>query len=128
MLAAEISWSIGFGGGVAHLDLDLAAGALDLLEVKGGVSDVRLRLPVPRGVVALRVHGGVSRVTVERPLGIAVRLKVHGGASQLALDDERYGAIGGDLQLEAPGTGAAADRYEMEIGAGARQLTIQPAR
>jgi hypothetical protein len=123
-LAAELPWDIRFGGGVHRLRADLTAGALGSFEIAGGVSDAELRLPAPDGIVPLRIHGGARRLTVVRPHAIPIRLRVGGGASRLALDDQRYGAIGGETRLDTPHAADAEDRYDIEITGGASRLTI----
>ena len=48
-----------------------------------------------------------------------------GGASKLALDDQHFGAIGGETRLESPDYAAAMDRYEITITGGATNVTIE---
>jgi len=74
-------------------------------------------------VVHVRFEGGASKVTLLHPQVAAV-LRVAGGASRLAFDGQRYGAVGGETRLESPGAGDAADRYEIEVGGGASELTV----
>ena len=129
-LAADISlnttipWEIVFDGGIAKVTADLSALAVTRFVIDGGASEVEVTLPAPRGVVPVRVDGGVSKVTFHRPPGVPVRLWIKGSASQLVLDDQRLGAIGGEVRLNSSHDPNAPDRYEIEIGGGASRLTI----
>ena len=51
-------------------------------------------------------------------------MRIAGGASKLTFDEQRLGAVGGETQLASPGAERASDRYEIEIGGGASELTI----
>jgi hypothetical protein len=123
-LSAALPWSLAVAGGLGHSTLELAALELTNLELRGGASDLSVRLPRPRGCVSVRIEGGASRVTLVRPPGVALVLRLTGGASRLAFDDERYGAVGGETQLETADAASAHDRYEIEVTGGASKLTI----
>ncbi len=49
---------------------------------------------------------------------------MRGGASKLTLDDQRFGAIGGETRLESPDCAGATDRYEITITGGASNVAI----
>ena len=72
----------------------------------------------------VRISQGASHVTFYRPTGVAVWVHVSGGLSKLSLDDQHFGAIGGDTRLETPDYGNATDRYDVKISVGASDLTI----
>jgi hypothetical protein len=124
VLNGSIPWGIGISGGLSRLEADLSRLRLDHFEVEGGASRVELLLAEPSGTVSIRFDGGVSDVTVRRPEGVAVRVLVGGGASNFTLDDQHFGAIGGQTRLESPDYAGATDRYEITITGGASNLTI----
>jgi hypothetical protein len=121
-LNTGLPWQITMKGGASRVSADLRALHMRGLAVHGGVSDVQLDLPTAHGVVRILVAGGASRFTVRCPAQGAVALRVDGGATRLTFGTQRYGAIGGGVQLEAPG--AANDRYEIEIAGGASDLLV----
>jgi hypothetical protein len=123
-LNGSIPWGIEFRGGLSGLDADLSGLGLGSFEVIGGASKVAVTLPRPSDTVTLRVSGGASNVTINRPAGVAVRVRVSGGATGLALDDQRFGAIGGETRLQTPDYEGAADRYDVEVSGGASGLTV----
>jgi hypothetical protein len=123
-LNGSIPWWIEFRGGLSGLDADLSGLGLGSFEVIGGASKVAVTLPRPSDTVTLRVSGGASNVTINRPAGVAVRVRVSGGATGLALDDQRFGAIGGETRLQTPDYEGAADRYDVEVSGGASGLTV----
>src|SRR6266540_6459124 len=61
-LNVAIPWQIVIQGGASDVSAEL--GGLDLasLVVKGGLSSIRLELPVPSGVVPIRISGGASEI------------------------------------------------------------------
>ena len=123
-LNSSIPWEIRVRGGASRLDADLSGLRLSSFEVAGGASRVELRLPKPSNTVHLRVDGGASNVTISRPEGVAARVRVGGGATKLSLDDQHFGAIGGETRLESPDYATAVDRYEIEVTGGANNLTV----
>ena len=123
-LNGSIPWGIEFRGGLSWLDADLSGLGLGSFEVIGGASKVAVTLPRPSDTVTLRVSGGASNVTINRPAGVAVRVRVSGGATELALDEQRFGAIGGETRLQTSDYEDAADRYDVEVSGGASGLTV----
>lgn len=124
VLNATTPWTVAIEGGVTKLEADLGAIRLTAFAIDGGASDVELALPAPAGVVPIGIGGGVSKLTIHRPAAVPVRLRIEGGASQLVLDDQRFGAVGGELRLTSRHDQSAPDRYEIAIGGGASRLTI----
>ena len=124
VLNSGIPWELELRGGVSRLDADL--GSLDLhgLDIKGGASHVELVLGQPSGIVPIHVRGGISHVTLWRPAGVAIRASVRGGISKLALDDQRFGAIGGETRVTTGGWLQATVGYDLDIAGGASDLTV----
>jgi hypothetical protein len=94
------------------------------IEFHGGASGVAVTLPRPSGTVSVRVTGGASDVTIHRPEGVAARIRVGRDVSELAFDEQRFGAIGGETRLQTPGYDGAADRYDVEVAGGASKLSV----
>ena len=123
-LSAAVPWEIAFHRGLYRLDADLSLLNLGSLEIAGGASGVALILPHPSGTVPVRVSGGASDVSIHRPPGVAARILVGRGASNLAFDEQRFGAIGGETRLQTDDYENAADRYDVEVTGGASKLTV----
>jgi DNA-binding MarR family transcriptional regulator len=123
-LDASRCWRIEIHGGLAHCALDLAAAHVSAVTIDGGVSSVELALPAPTGALPVEVRGGAHAVTITRPAGCGARVAIRGGAANLVLDDERYGAIGGRVDLHAPSGRDGDDRVEVTIRGGANSLSI----
>ncbi len=124
-LNAQVPWRIAVSGGVSRLDADLRGLRLDSFEVGGGASRVEVTLPKLSGTVPIRVGGGASNVAIRRPAGVAAQVRVGHGASNLTLDDQHFGAIGGETRLESSGYESASDHYDIEVSGGASNLTIE---
>jgi DNA-binding MarR family transcriptional regulator len=123
-LSAAIPWQIVIQGGAAQVDALLGRLPLAGLEVKGGLSAIHLELPVPSGVVPIRISGGASDITVRRPAGVAARAHLKGWASAIVFDDQSYSAVGNDVRLYSPGYDATAPRYDIDIASSASMVTI----
>jgi hypothetical protein len=123
-LNVQIPWDIEIRNGVSRLTADLRGLELHSLEVSGGVSRVEVTLPPPSGIVPVRVLGGASNVAIHRPEGVAAQILVGGGSTNLAFDERRFGAVGGEVSLQSPEYEGASDRYDIVITGGASGLTI----
>jgi DNA-binding MarR family transcriptional regulator len=123
-LSVAIPWQIVIQGGASEITAEL--GGLDLagLEVKGGLSSIRLELPAPSGVVPIRISGGASMVTVRRPAGVAARVHLKGWASVLVFDDQTFSDVGNDVRLQSPGFDPTAPCYDIEVKSSASMVTI----
>jgi hypothetical protein len=123
-LNGSIPWQLDFHGGVSDVSGDLTQLNLRALDVGGGASNLRLRLPRPSSVVPIEIHGGVSEVTLHRPLGVAARLEVGGGASELRFDEQYLGAVGGSTRLATYSLDDRPHRYEIHVRGGASHITV----
>jgi DNA-binding MarR family transcriptional regulator len=123
-LNPAIPWSISIQGGASDITAEL--GGLDLagLQVKGGVSMIRLELPVPSGEVPIRVSGGASTIGVRRPADVAARVHLKGWVSTFVFDEQQFSNLGNDVRLQTPGYGAADQRYDIEVSSSASMVTI----
>ena len=124
VLNASIPWAIEMRGGVSTWTGDLRALRLESFEMKGGASEVELRLGDPVGVVPLRILGAVNRLSIERPKGTAAGLEVRGGINELEVDGQAHHGGAGTLSLQSPGAAANPNRYEIEIKGGANRVTV----
>lgn len=124
VLHPAVEWALAIRGGLSHTELNLSAGTVARVDVHGGCSDVRFELPVPRAAVPVRIAGGVAKLAVHRPADVGVSLSVSGGMAALRLDDQRFGAIGGEARLETRHVAPGAPHYELQISGGAADLAI----
>ena len=122
-LTTAVRWRLEVQGGMSRVVNDL--GDLDIrsISVGGGSSHVSFALACPRGVVPIRIAGGVSDLTISRPAGTAARLRVRGGASNVLFDGRRFSAMGRDARWESPEADRP-DHYDIEITGGARTLIV----
>jgi len=123
-ITTAVPWEIELKGGMWQLEADLRGIELRSLAVGGGASDAQIWLPVPIGVVPVRLSGGASHVRIHRPSGTALRAVLSGGASQLVFDGKELGSVAGHNHFESPGFAQAQDRYEVRFSGGASQLSI----
>ncbi len=126
-LNTAVAWQVEMVGGCTRFDARLAGVALTGVTMTGGVSHGSIELPVPAGVVPIRVTGGVNDLTVTRPAGTGAILKVRGGAVNVSFDGQRSGAVGGNASWLSREGADGDDRYEIEIVGGARTLVVTTA-
>ena len=122
-LNGTIPWAIELRGGVSSWTADLRSLQLQSFELKGGASKVELQLPRPQGVVPIRVTGGMSRISIVRPIGVAAGLTIQGGVSEVLVDGESIKSRG-HLAMQTPGADQSSDRYEIEVSGGASKISI----
>jgi DNA-binding MarR family transcriptional regulator len=123
-LSVVIPWQIVIQGGASEVIAEL--GGLDLarLEVKGGGSMIRLELPMPSGMIPIRISGGASEITVRRPAGVAARAHLKGWASKFVFDDQTFSNLGNDVRLQSSGFDLTAPYYNIEVASSASMVTI----
>jgi class 3 adenylate cyclase len=127
VLNGSVPWRIEARGGLAHVTASLETVQLLGLEVRGGARALALRLPRPWGTVPVRLLNGASDVTVHRPAGVGARVQVDGGSQHLTLDDQRFGAVGGQTVWQSADYETAANSYDVTIRRGARTVTVDVA-
>jgi TetR/AcrR family tetracycline transcriptional repressor len=123
-LAGAITWEIVIDGGAVRLSADLRALRLASLHVSGGVNQATMRLPHPSGTIPLRIDGGVNRLRVERPSTSGMRLYLNRGSSHITLDGVRLRAVGGGTDWASPDYATTSDRYHVEVGGGASDVSV----
>jgi DNA-binding MarR family transcriptional regulator len=123
-LSTTIPWQIVIQGGGADFTAELERLDLRDLEVKGGGSMIRLNLPVPYGVVPIRISGGASVITVRRPAGVAARVHLKGSASMVVFDDRTYAGMGNNAMLHSAAFTTTGPHYSFDIASAASVITI----
>lgn len=123
-LSLAIPWRIMIQGGASQVEADLANLKLAGLEIKGGLSTIRLELPVPSGVVPIKISGGASDITVRRPAGVAARVHLKGWVSEFVFDDQSSSSLGNDVRMQSPGYQATTPGYDIEVSSSASTVTI----
>ena len=121
-LSGRIPWSINARAGMSDVVADLEDLELRSWEVSAGASKIEARLPHPHGAVRIKIGAGASHVELIRPAGVPVRVHIGAGASKLAIDDFRGS---GRIDWRSPDYDRLEGRYDIEIGAGASNLTVR---
>jgi DNA-binding MarR family transcriptional regulator len=123
-LNVAIPWQIAIVGGASDISAELRGLDLAGLEVKGGVSSIRLELPAPSGVIPIRISGGASEIMVRRPGGVAARAHLKGWVSTFVFDDQTFSDIGNNVRLQSSGFEPTAAYYDIEVASSASMVTI----
>lgn len=85
---------------------------------------IRLELPMPSGVIPIRISGGASDITVRRPAGVAAQAHLKGWVSAFVFDDQTFSYIGNDVRLQSSGFDPTAPYYDIEVASSASMVTI----
>jgi hypothetical protein len=117
-LNVAIPWQIVIQGGASDVTAEL--GGLDL----AGLSSIRLELPMPSGVVPIRISGGASEIIVRRPVGVAARAHLKGWVSTFVFDDQTFSDMGNNVWLQSSGFEPTAPYYDIEVASSASMVTI----
>jgi hypothetical protein len=119
-LNASVPWDISIHGRVHRVGVDLRGLLLRSFTIDGGASRVALVLGKPDRDVQVDLEAA-DRVTIRRPEDTQVRVRIAKGASQVAVDDQTYGAVGGETILT---TGPIVrNSYHLNV-IGARRLRV----
>ena len=121
-LSGRIPWTIRARFGMSDIVADLSDLDLKDWAVSAGVSKLEASLPHPATTVRIRIGAGASHVELIRPAGVPVRVRIGAGASNLAIDDFRGT---GKIDWRSPDYDQHEGRYDIEIGAGASNLTVR---
>jgi hypothetical protein len=120
VLNATVPWDISIEGGVHRVGVDLRGLLLRSFNVAGSASRLALVLGKPDRDVQVDLKSA-DRVTIRRPQETQVRVRVAKGAAEVAVDDQTYGAIGGETILK---TGPVVrNAYYVNV-TGARRLRV----
>ncbi len=117
-------WRVQVQGPTWNTLLDLRGVNLREVQLDSSATKVECLLPRPRGVVPIRVSGGVVRVTLRRIPGTPVVADISSGAVQIRLDDFHPRLPFGDSHWETAGAAEAPDRYQLHISGGAVRVTL----
>lgn len=123
-LSGRVPWAIKAGMGMSDVVADLEDLELTDLEISGGASRIEVRLPRPQDAVRIRIGGGASDVELIRPTGVPVRVRIGVGTSKLSIDDYHLEA-GRKTDWRSPDYDVSDGRYDIEIGAGASNVTVR---
>ena len=123
-LSPAVAWAIEICGGAARLDADLTRVTLASITIFGGASHVTLRLPEARARIPIRIAGGAKQVAILRPAGVGAELHIGKGAAHLTVDEQRFGALGGDIRLESSPGHPSSARYDIDVRSGANHMTV----
>jgi len=123
-LNTVIPWQIVIQGGASMVAAELSSLKLAGLEVKGGLSTIRLELPMPEGLVPIRVSGGASEIIVRRPVHAAARVHLKGWVSEFIFDDQTFSNMGSDVRLQSSGFEPTTPYYDIEVASSASTVVI----
>jgi hypothetical protein len=117
-LSDRVVWSLRFSGGAEHIEAQLGAARLSLVEFAGGTHTIDLTLPPPTGELPVRMSGGADQFAVHVPPKVAARLDAGGGAGTVTLDGVTHLGVGKGGAYATDDWITAKDRYAIYCTAG----------
>ncbi|WIM99206.1 hypothetical protein ACTOB_002850 [Actinoplanes oblitus] len=124
VLNAAVRWTLRLDGGVTHSRLDLTGADLAALDLNGGASRIDLSLPEPRGLVPVRMTGGVDQFRVTLPDTTPVRVRVESGAGQVTVGGTTHRGIAPGRSFTTRGWGTGDAGVDLQAVAGLSTLTV----
>ena len=121
-LSRAIPWQIVIQGGGSVVTAELGGLNLEGVEIKGGGSSIHLELPVPSGMVPIRISGGGSEIIMRRPAGVPVQAHLKGWGSAFVFDDQTY--VGNSGWLQSSGFEPTAPHYDIEVASSGSMVTV----
>jgi hypothetical protein len=126
-LSADVTWQLDFGGAATQVTADLTGGHVAGLDFGQGTSQAQVTLPRPDGTTVVRLDGGAGLLAVAVPDGVPARVTAGAGAGQVLLGGQSYTGIAGGTVLAQPGWAGAASRVDVDVTAGASQISVTAA-
>jgi hypothetical protein len=122
-LNSAVSWSFGVSTGSASDTFNIASIKVSSIDLNTGASREDITLGTPVGIVPININGGAVTVHLHRPSGTEAAVHVSGAAANLVADGQQYHGIG-DLSWQSNGYGGAGNAYQVEVSAGASNVTM----
>jgi DNA-binding MarR family transcriptional regulator len=114
-LNSRIPWQIMIQGGLAMVTAELDNLNLVGLEIKGGLSSIRLKLPKPSGIVPIKISGAASEIIIRRPVGTSAQVHLKGWVSEFIFDDQNFSDMGTNIRLQSRYYKATDPYYDIEV-------------
>jgi hypothetical protein len=84
VLNSRVQWALRLTGGVRESRIDMSAGKVTGVELRGGAQRVELTLGAPARTVGITVTGAVDELAIKAPKQSPVRLTLDSGAKTVA--------------------------------------------
>lgn len=121
---ATVGWTLHLDAGVAESVLDMGAGKVDGVDLAGGASRIELILPKPKGVLAVRMTGGVDQFLVRLAKLTPVRVQADSGAGEVTVGGSTYRGIARGRSFTANGWVDGTPGVDVQAVAGMAALTV----
>jgi hypothetical protein len=124
-LNTAVRWTLRLDGGAKLAQVDLTGAGVDAVDLGGGASRIDLTLPAPRGVLPVRMTGGVDQFQVRLAGGATpVRVRVQSGAGTVTLAGSTHRGIAPGRSFTAYGWGFGTAGVDLVAVAGMSALTV----
>ncbi|MDQ6846774.1 MAG: TetR family transcriptional regulator [Candidatus Dormibacteraeota bacterium] len=123
-LSRDHAWYIKLHGGTWNTTLDLTGLRITGVEMDSGGGSVTCILPMPHGIVPVRVNSGIVGVALHRPRRAAAHALMQTGSVKVRFDGELIKATMTDVQWDSPGGSLSDDRYDVTVCSGCVKVTM----
>lgn len=118
-----LPWEIEFDS-VSKVNAALSGLQLRALDVTRSLNGGCVTLPLPTGVVYVRIAENVSHLHLQCPVSVAVRIVVRQTVTALTFDDQHVAAVADGLSLATKDYHQTDNRYDIDVAGKASHLTI----
>jgi hypothetical protein len=123
-LDTRARWTLRLPQGIRDGAFDLSRGQVAGVDFGGGAAGIKLVLPPPVGVLAVRVRVGINRLDISTGEQAAVTVRAQRGAGKVSLYGVAHDGVAKNAELSTPGSGSADDRIDVLAADGIGTLSI----
>lgn len=124
LLNPRYTWYVKVHGGTWNNVLDLSGLRISGIELDSGAGNVTCTLPMPLGVVPIKVNSGLVGVQLHRPPEAQVHALVSSGSVKVRFDGELIRATATDVEWESAGGSRSRSRYELTVHSGCVKVSM----
>jgi hypothetical protein len=133
-IARDVRWDVVVDKGAKQVRLDLGAGQVNAVELRGGADLADVTLPAPVGEQTVRIPTGLATAALHAPAAVPAKVTFAKGAGRAVVDGAQrqgiaagitiYGVNGKGGTGGAKGYSAAKNRLLIDVSAGVGTLSL----
>jgi hypothetical protein len=125
-LNSKVNWHLRLPGGGLDQVVEFVTGRLASIEVLTGTGHVDIWLARPAGTMSVKLNGGAGKVELHSVIGYPTQVTFgpSGNAGTATVDGTAHANAKPGEVITGDGYAKAKDRYDIVIGGGTAQLTI----
>lgn len=124
VLSPTPRWQISLDAGANAAIIDMTGAKVAGVAINQGVSSLDITLPDQSGTTAIALAAGVSQLQVHLAGKRPAQVTASAGAGSVTIDGITHSGVAAGSSFQSPGWTAAADRVDIECGAGVSSVVV----